>query len=53
LSLRSRRGYDIAAVARVFGGGGHENAAGATFEEPIQTVVEKVISEAKKCLGSC
>jgi phosphoesterase RecJ-like protein len=30
-SLRSRAGLDVQAVARMFGGGGHRNAAGCTI----------------------
>lgn len=36
-SLRSNEDYDVSAIAKVFGGGGHRNAAG--FEVPIQTLL--------------
>lgn len=36
-SLRSNGDYDVLAIARVFGGGGHRNAAG--FETDIQTLM--------------
>jgi oligoribonuclease NrnB/cAMP/cGMP phosphodiesterase (DHH superfamily) len=36
-SLRSNGGYDVSSMAKVFGGGGHLNAAG--FETDIQTVL--------------
>lgn len=36
-SLRSNGEYDVSAIAKVFGGGGHRNAAG--FEVPIQTLL--------------
>ena len=36
-SLRSNGGYDVSAIAKVFGGGGHRNAAG--FEVPIETLL--------------
>jgi len=36
-SLRSNGEYDVSAIATVFGGGGHRNAAG--FEVPIQTLL--------------
>jgi bifunctional oligoribonuclease and PAP phosphatase NrnA len=35
VSLRARRGIDVSAVARHFGGGGHAAAAGATIEKPL------------------
>lgn len=37
-SLRSNGDYDVSAIAKVFGGGGHKNAAG--FEVDIQTLLE-------------
>lgn len=36
-SLRSNGDYDVSAIAKAFGGGGHRNAAG--FEVPIQTLL--------------
>lgn len=35
-SLRSNGEYDVSAIAKVFGGGGHRNAAG--FEVPLETL---------------
>lgn len=52
-SLRSRGEYDVAAVAREFGGGGHRNAAGCTFDEPVDIAVSKLIKELLSCLESC
>lgn len=34
-SLRSRRDFDVSAVAKVFGGGGHKGAAGFTVDAPV------------------
>jgi phosphoesterase RecJ-like protein len=43
VSLRSKGAIDVAAVARLFGGGGHKNAAGCavpgTYAEARQTIV--------------
>jgi len=36
-SLRSNGDYDVSAIAKAFGGGGHRNAAG--FEVPIDTLL--------------
>jgi nanoRNase/pAp phosphatase (c-di-AMP/oligoRNAs hydrolase) len=36
-SLRSNGDYDVSAIAKAFGGGGHKNAAG--FEVPLETLV--------------
>lgn len=37
-SLRSNEEYDVSAIAKAFGGGGHRNAAG--FETDVQTLME-------------
>jgi oligoribonuclease NrnB/cAMP/cGMP phosphodiesterase (DHH superfamily) len=37
-SLRSNGDYDVSAIAKAFGGGGHKNAAG--FEVPIDVLLE-------------
>jgi uncharacterized protein len=34
-SLRSRGAFDVSEVAKVFGGGGHRNAAGFTVDAPV------------------
>jgi len=40
-SLRSTGDYDVSAIAKAFGGGGHKNAAG--FEVPIATLLEWLV----------
>jgi phosphoesterase RecJ-like protein len=46
VSMRSKGDIDVAAIARVFGGGGHKNAAGCTVTGPIdalqRTLVERI-----------
>jgi phosphoesterase RecJ-like protein len=37
VSLRSNGGYDVSAIAKAFGGGGHQNAAG--FEVDMSTLM--------------
>jgi len=44
VSWRSRPGVDVAAIAFSFGGGGHEQAAGATIEGDMQDVQERVLT---------
>lgn len=51
-SLRSRREYDVASIAQGFGGGGHRNAAGCTFEEDMTSATDKLIGTLRKCLES-
>jgi phosphoesterase RecJ-like protein len=52
-SLRSRGTYDVAEVARSFGGGGHRNAAGCTFETSPEEAEQLIVAGMKTCLGSC
>jgi phosphoesterase RecJ-like protein len=43
LSMRSRGGTDVGAIAAEFGGGGHRFASGATVEAPPEEVIQSVI----------
>lgn len=43
LSLRSSGQDDVRAVAALFGGGGHLNAAGATIDLPLAKVLDKTL----------
>lgn len=52
-SLRSRGKLDVASVAREFGGGGHINAAGCSFETTPQEAEALLVEGMKACLGSC
>lgn len=52
-SIRSRGNYDVAEVARHFGGGGHRNAAGCTIELPLEQAEEQLVARLKECLASC
>jgi phosphoesterase RecJ-like protein len=53
VSLRSRGDYDVAAVAREVGGGGHKNAAGCSFEANLAEALELIVPRLRDCLGSC
>jgi bifunctional oligoribonuclease and PAP phosphatase NrnA len=48
VSLRSRGGHDVAAVAQAFGGGGHRLAAGYTSRHGLAETVERL----KAALGA-
>jgi len=50
LSLRSFGDVDTRALALHFGGGGHQNAAGATLHEPVDSALERVIALARSLL---
>ena len=52
VSLRSRAGYDVAAVTREFGGGGHKNAAGCTFETDLTDAEDQIVEGMRRCLAS-
>jgi phosphoesterase RecJ-like protein len=43
-SLRSRGGADVGAVAATFGGGGHHNAAGFTFQGTPAEAIARVVA---------
>ncbi len=51
-SFRSRGRYDVAEASRDFGGGGHKNAAGCTFDMPLHEAEELVVRRLKLCLES-
>jgi phosphoesterase RecJ-like protein len=45
VSLRSKGGLNVAAVAERFGGGGHECASGCSLEGPLSAAVERILAE--------
>ncbi len=47
VSFRSRGDADVNLFARRFGGGGHRNASGAYFEEPLDRVMERLVPAAR------
>jgi phosphoesterase RecJ-like protein len=49
-SLRSRRGVDVSAIARRFGGGGHARAAGLRRAEDIDTLAQRLIEACAESL---
>jgi phosphoesterase RecJ-like protein len=50
VSLRSRGGVDVAALARQFGGGGHVRAAGIKTPEPLDAFRDTILAEFDKNL---
>ena len=53
VSMRAKGDCDVAAIAKLFGGGGHRNAAGfRIFDTTIDQVRSLVKKEIKKVLGS-
>ncbi len=51
VSLRSRRGINVAKVAEHFGGGGHPNAAGCTISDNLVMAQTAVLENIRKLLG--
>lgn len=51
-SLRSRGSVDVSLVARQFGGGGHRNAAGCTFETTLEEAERDLVAALRLCLAS-
>ena len=45
VSLRSKGGLNVAAVAERFGGGGHECASGCSVEGPLEVAVARILAE--------
>jgi phosphoesterase RecJ-like protein len=53
VSVRSQNGFDAAAFARLFEGGGHVNAAGFTARGSLDGVIERVLARARELLHDC
>jgi phosphoesterase RecJ-like protein len=51
VSLRSRTGFDVRAVAATFGGGGHTAASGVRYPGPLAAAVAAVVDAMRKALG--
>lgn len=45
VSMRARRGYDVASIAKKFGGGGHVGAAAYLSKKSIKEIEEEVLKE--------
>ena len=50
ISMRSNDYVNVSDVCLMFGGGGHEKAAGAVIQGNIEQVKQKVMNELKKVL---
>ena len=48
LSFRSKKDFDVSQLAKIFGGGGHRNAAGANILGNFKTTVKQIINKLKK-----
>jgi len=52
VALRSKRDYDVGAIAASLGGGGHRKAAGCLIRGGIEDALAKVLPECKKALAA-
>lgn len=52
VSLRATGPTDVASVARAFGGGGHEKAAGAVVEGELAEVTERIVEACRGAVRS-
>jgi phosphoesterase RecJ-like protein len=50
VSLRSRKGLEVNGVARMFGGGGHPQAAGCVLQRPLPEVRRAITGEVLRLL---
>ena len=50
VSLRSKGDIDVGGVAKLFGGGGHKNAAGCGISGPIDTVRQLLVENVVKAI---
>ena len=51
VSWRSRPGVNVAEIAFSFGGGGHEQAAGATIEGDMQEIQQRVLTATRDSIS--
>ncbi|MGC2323651.1 MAG: bifunctional oligoribonuclease/PAP phosphatase NrnA [Terriglobales bacterium] len=47
VSLRSKGAVNVAAIAEMFGGGGHHNASGCSLDGPLPVAVERVLAQVR------
>jgi phosphoesterase RecJ-like protein len=50
VSLRSHGEVDVSAIARVYGGGGHHNAAGCHLSYPFKQAKDILLEQIEKAL---
>jgi phosphoesterase RecJ-like protein len=49
VSLRSKGAVNVAAVAAIFGGGGHECASGCSIDGPLSVATERILAQFRIC----
>lgn len=51
VSMRSTVAVNVSKIATIFGGGGHDKAAGCTLEGTSQSIIDKIALQIQKVLG--
>ena len=52
MSLRSKGAVNVNTIAKKFGGGGHDHAAGARYKGKYEELKNKMITEIKKLVNN-
>jgi bifunctional oligoribonuclease and PAP phosphatase NrnA len=52
VSMRSKYDVDVRRVASAYGGGGHKNAAGFTFDGPLEQLRPTLVERLTAAIGS-
>jgi phosphoesterase RecJ-like protein len=47
VSLRSKGAVNVAAIAEIFGGGGHRNASGCSLDGPLSVATERILAHVR------
>ncbi len=47
VSLRSKGAVNVAAIAEIFGGGGHRNASGCALDGPLSVATERILAHVR------
>ncbi len=48
ISMRARPGYDVAAIAKALGGGGHKQAAGCSAPQPLEAALDLILPQLRE-----
>lgn len=52
LSIRSKGNVNVAQIAELFGGGGHDTASGCTLNLPLPVATERILAELREAVAT-
>lgn len=52
LSLRGKGNVNVAKIAELFGGGGHDSASGCNIKLPLQAATERILTELRRAVAT-